>query len=632
MGRDAGTGPLAAGPEVEGLLQGPASQAQDAPGEGLPPTEASGGLPGADTGPGSQPSSSGTGRCPPPSRDRTLDSSGPQSRGKGRSLQAREAKPSKRPLSPDPGQQKRLKAGDLAKAPSPCSPLSGPTPRHPVPCGLGRGPCHLANLLSTLAQDSPDKGQRKGPPEVPCHVRKKTRTLYRSDQLEELERAFQEDHYPDSDKRQEIAQTVGVAPQRIMVLEGRGAAGWNLGLLTPGLSSALLSLFRCSPQQVWFQNRRAKWRRAEKVNGKGDKRSPVAPAPTDGCGSSVAAEPPPAVSLGPGPADHLQRVNCGRQPGDRSQALSRLLDAARPAIQSLASLPCLPLLTLSLLFPEPSVQLAPDRPPDPARQNEGAHRVAMMPPLFSPPPVRRASLPFPLGPVPTPQLMPLLLDAPGSDGSLREGPCGSWGTSITSPPTCPYLEELEPQDHQPGHQKGSFPFPPGPQPLLAQPPKPMLSYLHPFPFPTPSSLTPPPMEDTLFPGLYGPHGGSSQGCFPGPPSGQVLLQPPTGNMGPVPWSDPCLPELPFPGPFCTQALGHPAEAEGYFPDDLFPDPYVQAKSGQPSPGASMPNAVARPSGTGPLLSKAPEGPLAAPQNQPATRDEARGEDRSNLVS
>uniref|UniRef100_G3TG61 Homeobox domain-containing protein n=1 Tax=Loxodonta africana TaxID=9785 RepID=G3TG61_LOXAF len=522
-GRDAGTGPLAAGPEVEGLLQGPASQAQDAPGEGLPPTEASGGLPGADTGPGSQPSSSGTGRCPPPSRDRTLDSSGPQSRGKGRSLQAREAKPSKRPLSPDPGQQKRLKAGDL---------------------------------------DSPDKGQRKGPPEVPCHVRKKTRTLYRSDQLEELERAFQEDHYPDSDKRQEIAQTVGVAPQRIM---------------------------------VWFQNRRAKWRRAEKVNGKGDKRSPVAPAPTDGCGSSVAAEPPPAVSLGPGPGATSQEP-----PPDA--------------------------------LPEPSVQLAPDRPPDPARQNEGAHRVAMMPPLFSPPPVRRASLPFPLGPVPTPQLMPLLLDAPGSDGSLREGPCGSWGTSITSPPTCPYLEELEPQDHQPGHQKGSFPFPPGPQPLLAQPPKPMLSYLHPFPFPTPSSLTPPPMEDTLFPGLYGPHGGSSQGCFPGPPSGQVLLQPPTGNMGPVPWSDPCLPELPFPGPFCTQALGHPAEAEGYFPDDLFPDPYVQAKSGQPSPGASMPNAVARPSGTGPLLSKAPEGPLAAPQNQPATRDEARGEDRSNLVS
>lgn len=47
------------------------------------------------------------------------------------------------------------------------------------------------------------------------------------DQLEELERIFQEDHYPDSDKRREIAQTVGVTPQRIMVKgAGRLASGW----------------------------------------------------------------------------------------------------------------------------------------------------------------------------------------------------------------------------------------------------------------------------------------------------------------------------------------------------------------------------------------------------------------------
>lgn len=38
-----------------------------------------------------------------------------------------------------------------------------------------------------------------------------------ADQVEELERIFQEDHYPDSDKRHEIAQMVGVTPQRIMV-------------------------------------------------------------------------------------------------------------------------------------------------------------------------------------------------------------------------------------------------------------------------------------------------------------------------------------------------------------------------------------------------------------------------------
>lgn len=47
------------------------------------------------------------------------------------------------------------------------------------------------------------------------------------DQLEELERIFQEDHYPDSDKRREIAQTVGVTPQRIMVKGAGQLEGWG---------------------------------------------------------------------------------------------------------------------------------------------------------------------------------------------------------------------------------------------------------------------------------------------------------------------------------------------------------------------------------------------------------------------
>ena len=37
------------------------------------------------------------------------------------------------------------------------------------------------------------------------------------DQLQELERLFQDDHYPDGDRRREIAASVGVTPQRIMV-------------------------------------------------------------------------------------------------------------------------------------------------------------------------------------------------------------------------------------------------------------------------------------------------------------------------------------------------------------------------------------------------------------------------------
>ncbi|NWT17446.1 NOBOX protein, partial [Vireo altiloquus] len=62
------------------------------------------------------------------------------------------------------------------------------------------------------------------------------------EQLEEMEKMFQEDHYPDNEKRREIAAMVGVTPQRIL---------------------------------VWFQNRRAKWRKLEKLSMKGKRKDPT---------------------------------------------------------------------------------------------------------------------------------------------------------------------------------------------------------------------------------------------------------------------------------------------------------------------------------------------------------------------
>lgn len=46
------------------------------------------------------------------------------------------------------------------------------------------------------------------------------------EQLGELEKMFQEDHYPDSEKRREIAAVVGVAPQRVLVMGDSAACAF----------------------------------------------------------------------------------------------------------------------------------------------------------------------------------------------------------------------------------------------------------------------------------------------------------------------------------------------------------------------------------------------------------------------
>ncbi|XP_044908860.1 homeobox protein NOBOX isoform X1 [Felis catus] len=559
-GQEGGDKPLAAGPKKE-LRQSSAPCAQDAPSEELPPScivpgekppsDPPGEPTGTDTRRGGQPSGSGTLH-----KDTPLAPPGPQPPGEGCSFPVKEAKPGKRSYSPASSKQKIPSAAGLASTPSPGVTHSARAAHNPVPCGSGRGPCHLANLLSTLAQNSQNTDQKRSL-EVTCQVRKKTRTLYRSDQLEELERIFQEDHYPDSDKRREIAQTVGVTPQRIM---------------------------------VWFQNRRAKWRKVEKLNGKEDKDSPADPAPTGASGQcSSATELPAAVPMDPEPGTFPQES----------------------PLDSLA---------------EPPMLLASEHTLAPTQQSESTQRVAVTPPLFSPPPVRRVNLPFPLGPVPTPQMMPLLLDTPGSDSGHKDG---SWGTSVTPPSTCSYLEELEPQDYQQSAQPGPFLFSQAPQSQLYQQPQPQFSYLHPFPFPMPHPLQPLLPDDPLFTSPYGPSAGTSQGYFPGPPppSGQTVLQPPAGNAGTAPWNDPCFPELPFPGPFCPQALGQPPGGDGYFPD-LLPAPYAPALSRQPSPGVTRLPEGARPE-TGPFLGRAPEEQPAPCVEGPPAAEELRAEEKDS---
>ncbi|XP_068828544.1 homeobox protein NOBOX [Capricornis sumatraensis] len=545
-----GKSPAARLEEDEEALQRSAPYTQDAPGKAMPlsctisgekrPSEA----PGEGAGAGKA--------CQRPSpgalhEDRSLASPRPQPQGQGPPFPGTEGRLGKRPYSPATGEQKKPRDVGPASTASPSSANPARAAYNPVPCGLGRGSCHVANLLNTLAQNNQNLEKEKRSPEVTCQVRKKTRTLYRSDQLEELERLFQDDHYPDSDKRREIAQTVGVTPQRIM---------------------------------VWFQNRRAKWR---KMNGKENKDAPagpaLTPAPASNQCSSVAELPPTESTI----------LEPGTLPQDS--------------------------------LPEPSMLLKSDQTLGPNLQNEGPQRRPVTPPLFSPPPVRRANLPFPLGPVHAPQLM---LDTLSSDSSHKDGPCGLWGTSITPPPACSYLEDLETQEYQPSSsQPGPFSFSQAPQTQFFQHPQPQFPYLHPFPLP--SSLTPPLPEDPLFALSSGPGGGSSQGYFPGPPSGPVLLQPLAGNVGAVPWADPCLPDSPFPSAFCLQALGGPPGGDSCFLD-LFAAPYAQASGRPPSPGLTQMPESTPPAAGRPLLGQAQEEPPAAPGERPPAPKE---EDKSS---
>ncbi|KAM8841637.1 uncharacterized protein nobox [Spinachia spinachia] len=336
---------------------------------------------------------------------------------------------------------------------------------------------------------------------LPPAPKKKTRTLYSTDQLDHLEALFQGDHYPDAEKRKVIAASVGVTPQRIM---------------------------------VWFQNRRAKWRKAERSNtARVENRHSKA-----GCSTSSP------------PQQHINPTLPSLAPNSKGPCFSSHCANKLPQL-AVPFFPNLPNLT-----PPPYNNLLPslNSPGQPRGRDVGQHQLSSHGglaeyhprPMPSPPPLRRASLPIfptaynPANPTPPPppsappphlfktlaRTPPLFLDALEDSSALAHRDAQSLQTD-----TCSLFEFGEKfdfltsgQQNNPLYQLQTSYSSTQPQASL-----PCMTYL------TPSPYLPPNLPETT-PNSYltfGP-GGNSTGMvtystgghayFQSQSTGQILLQ------------------------------------------------------------------------------------------------------------